>query len=122
MLHAPDGLFVVVAATDRALWSDGAGGGAGARFEVETDNSILLYSDPDSSRDLYSQPGDRLFGVNLGNPFDPLTEAGTVRRCKFATSNGQESFATEDVVARTDRSLPSSRHRESAGRRRSTAP
>ncbi len=40
--------------------------------------------------------------MNVGNAFDPLTGAGTVRRCKFVTSNGQESFGTEDVVACPD--------------------
>lgn len=85
---SPEGLYVLAVVADRNLWADGRGGGRGEAWEVETDDSVTIYVDPDESRDQYFQPSDRGFGVNLGNPADPIGGNGVVRRCKYVRGDG----------------------------------
>lgn len=88
MMHSDAGLFLALQAEDDALWADGLGGGSGDRWEVESDDSVTFYVDPDGSRDEYFQSSDRAFGVSIGNPSDPLNGDGTVRRWKFVRGDG----------------------------------
>jgi uncharacterized repeat protein (TIGR01451 family) len=88
MLHDAQGIYLATETDDEYLWADGQGGGAGNRWEVETDDSVTFYFDPNRSRNQFFQEGDRAFGVNLGNPADPLNGGGAVRRWKFVKGNG----------------------------------
>lgn len=90
MMYDDIGIYLSANVEDRTLWSDGLGAGTGNRWEVETDDSITFYFDPDNSRDEYFQDTDRAFGVNLGNPTDPLnpSNGGTARRYKFVHGTG----------------------------------
>jgi hypothetical protein len=97
MLYSDSGLYLAVEVDDQNLWADGLGGGSGNRWEVETDDSVTFYFDPDASRDEFFQPTDRAFGFNLANPEDPINGAGTVRRCKYIRGDG--GFGAPDVVA-----------------------
>jgi hypothetical protein len=97
MLYSDSGLYLAVEVDDQNLWADGLGGGSGNRWEVETDDSVTFYFDPDASRDEFFQATDRAFGFNLANPEDPINGAGTVRRCKYIRGDG--GFGAPDVVA-----------------------
>jgi hypothetical protein len=88
MMHSSAGVYLALQADDEYLWADGQGGGAGNRWEVESDDSVTFYFDPNRSRDEYFQDGDRAFGVNLGNGTDPLNSSGVVRRWKYVKGNG----------------------------------
>src|SRR5262245_60306391 len=100
LLYSDAGLYVSAEVADRDVWADGAGGGGGSRWEVETDDSLTFYVDPDESRDEFFQPGDRAFGVNLGNPGDPVNGAARVRRCKYVSGDG--TLFAGDLVACDD--------------------
>lgn len=76
MLYDATGLYIAATVSDDRLWNDGkgtSGGGAAQRYDIETDDSITFYFDPNNSRDEYFQPTDRAFGVNLANPSDQYT-------------------------------------------------
>ncbi|GMV24489.1 MAG: hypothetical protein AMXMBFR58_05200 [Phycisphaerae bacterium] len=75
MLYKTTGLYIGLSVTDDALWNDGLGtsGGVAQRYDIETDDSMTFYFDPDNSRDEYFQSSDRGFGVNLANPTDQYT-------------------------------------------------
>lgn len=90
MMYNDAGLFLSARVQDAHLWADGTGAGAGNRWEVETDDSITFYFDPNDSRDEFFQSTDRAFGINLGNPADPLnrSDGGTVRRWKYVKGDG----------------------------------
>lgn len=90
MMFNDDGVFLLTQVQDFTLWADGLGSGTGNRWEVETDDSITFYFDPNNSRDEYFQSTDRAFGVNLGNTSDPLNRSdnGAVRRYKFVRGTG----------------------------------
>ena len=97
MLYSSQGLYLSAQVADRNLWADGMGGGSGSYWEVESDDSVTFYFDPDDSREEYFQPTDRAFGVNLGNPTDPVNGGGRVRRCKFVRGDG--ALGAPDVVS-----------------------
>lgn len=88
MMYSHDGLFLAIDVDDKNLWSDGLGGGAGNRWEVESDDSIMFYFDSNNSRDLFFSEDDRAFGVNLANLNDPLNGEGIVRRWKYVKGSG----------------------------------
>lgn len=90
MMYDDNGVYLLAQVQDFTLWADGLGSGTGNRWEVETDDSITFYFDPDNSRDEYFQSTDRAFGVNLGNTTDPLnrSDGGVVRRYKFVRGTG----------------------------------
>lgn len=90
LMHDDNGLYMGVRAVDRYLWADGHGGGAGNRWNVEQDDSVIFYFDPDRSQDDVFQEGDRAFGFNIGNFDDPKNAAeGPVRRYKFVQGDGE---------------------------------
>ncbi|MEM7755570.1 MAG: sugar-binding protein [Planctomycetota bacterium] len=92
------GLFLSVEARDANLWADGNGGGAGDIFEVEQDDSVVFYFDPDNSRDNIIQDSDRVFGVNLGDMNAPVnTNNGAVQRVKHV--KGANSLVAAPRVA-----------------------
>ncbi len=102
LLYSASGLYVSAEVDDHRLWADGLGsGGSGFRWEVESDDSITVYFDPDESRDEYFQATDRAFGVNLGNPANAINGAGTVRRCKLIRGDGTQVGAP-DVIGCDD--------------------
>ena len=89
LMHSDEGLFMGVRVLDQHLWADGGGGGAGQRWQLENDDSMLFYFDQDRSQDEYFQPEDRAFGFNIGNFDDPKNTAdGPVRRYKFVQGDG----------------------------------
>lgn len=89
LMYDDGGIYMGVRVLDRFLWSDGEGGGAGKRWQVEQDDSVLFYFDPDLSRDVYFQEGDRALGFSIGNFDDPPNDAdGPVRRYKFIQGDG----------------------------------
>lgn len=96
MLYSAAGLYVSAEVDDRSLWADGQGSGTGFRWEIESDDSFIVYVDPDASRDEYFQATDRAFGANLGNAGNAINGAGAVRRCKFIRGDG--GFGAPDVV------------------------
>lgn len=70
-----NGLFVAWDVKDKYLWADGTAlaGTAVAkafRWEVESDDSMTLYFDPNNSRDEIFQPTDISFAANLGSQTD----------------------------------------------------
>jgi hypothetical protein len=85
---AQQGLFVSASVQDENVWVDGSGGGTGNSWEVENDDSLLVYADPNESRDEFMQGTDRCFGVNLGNMGDPVNGAARVRRVSFSMGDG----------------------------------
>jgi len=88
MMWNDGGLYLGVVAEDFNIWADGNGGGAGNRWEVETDDSAVFYFDADGSRDLVLGGNDRGFGVNLGPQGGAVNGAGAVRRAKFVKGTG----------------------------------
>ncbi len=90
------GIYLSADVEDDQLYADGNGGGSGNRWEVESDDSITFYFDPDESRHEYFTSADRAFGVNLGNPADPINGPGVVRRWKYVQGNG--SGGAPDVL------------------------
>ncbi len=97
MMWNDQGLFVGVAVADQYLWVDGAGSGAGNRWEIENDDSFTIYVDPDHSRDVFFQDSDRAFGVNLGSFEDPTSGTGSVRRYKWVKGNANSPLSPVDV-------------------------
>ncbi len=74
MLYGSTGLYIGLTVTDDKLWNDGGGTqGVAQRYDVEKDDSMTFYFDPNNSRDQYFQSTDRAFGVNLANPTDTYT-------------------------------------------------
>ena len=76
IMYSKAGLYVSAEVADRNLWADGIGAGRGSRWGIQNDDSFTFYVDPDESRDEFLQPGDRAFGVNLGNPRGPHPRPG----------------------------------------------
>ncbi len=75
-----NGLYVGWDVKDAYLWADGtaASGTTVAkanRWEVENDDSMSLYFDPNNSRDELFQPTDFSFAANLGNSAEFLASA-----------------------------------------------
>jgi hypothetical protein len=87
-MHDDNGLYVLAVVQDQNLWADGLGSGVGNRWEMETDDSFIVYVDPNNSRDQYFQSSDRALGVNLGNASDSVNGAGAVKRWKFVKGTG----------------------------------
>lgn len=84
LLGGAQGLFVGFEVKDTKLFADGratsgATVGTAFRWEVELDDSMTLYFDPDNSRDEYFQGTDRAFGVGLGSQSDFTTQSGALR-------------------------------------------
>ncbi|MFO0834431.1 MAG: sugar-binding protein [Phycisphaerales bacterium] len=88
LLYDANGLFIAFDVKDTQLWTDGRGAGIALPYEVETDDSMTVYFDPDDSRDQYFQSGDRAFGVNLGNPTDPTLGQGAIQLKKHVKGDG----------------------------------
>lgn len=88
LLHSEAGLFIAVEADDAALWADGSGGGSGQRWELEHDDSMTFYFDPDGSREEFFGAGDRAIGINLAPMGAPFAGEGVVRRAKFVRGDG----------------------------------
>jgi hypothetical protein len=88
MMYDDGGVYLLAVVQDHNLWADGLGNGVGQRWEIETDDSITFYFDPDNSRDQYFQDGDRAFGANIADPDSPLNGAGAVRRAKYVHGDG----------------------------------
>lgn len=88
MMYDDNGLYLLADVEDHNLWADGLGVGAGNRWEIESDDSIIFYFDPDASRDEYFQPTDRAWGVNIANFTDTLNGDGPVRRYKYVRGTG----------------------------------
>jgi len=97
IMYSKAGLYVSAEVADRNLWADGTGAGRGSRWGIQNDDSFTFYVDPDESRDEFLQPGDRAFGVNLGNPRDPIHGPGRVRRCRYIQGDG--TLFAGDLVA-----------------------
>lgn len=84
LLGGAAGLYLGFDVKDTALFADGksaAGAtiGTAFRWEVELDDSMTIYFDPDGSRDEYFQASDRAFGVGLGSQADFQTQSGALR-------------------------------------------
>jgi hypothetical protein len=88
MMYDDNGVYLLAVVQDEHLWADGLGSGTGNRWEIETDDSITFFFDPDNSRDEYLQASDRAFGVNLGNDWDSVNGSGAVKRWKYVTGTG----------------------------------
>lgn len=74
-MYGQNGLFIAWDVKDKYLWSDGTAiqGALVAtanRWEIESDDSMTIYFDPNNSRDELFQTSDRAFGVNLGSQTD----------------------------------------------------
>ncbi len=82
------GLYLLADVIDQYVWADGSGAGSGNVWDLQDDDSITWYFDPDGSRDEWLQVSDFAFGANLGNAGDPEEGAGVVSRHKFVTGNG----------------------------------
>jgi len=96
MMYGSTGLYVAFDVKDTNLWADGRGAGIAQRWEIETDDAMALYFDPNNSRDEYLQSGDRVFGVNTGNPEDlPINPFGN-KLVKWAMGDG--AGGAPDVV------------------------
>lgn len=91
------GLFLAAEVTDEHLWADGAGSGAGNRWELEQDDSFTFYIDPDHSRDNFFQVADRAFGVNIADFEDPTNGDGPVRRYKWVKGNPDAPLVPTDT-------------------------
>jgi hypothetical protein len=89
MMYSDDGLFLAANVQTDNLWADGQGGGTGNRWEVESDDSVTFYFDPANARDEFLSPADRAIGVNLGNPSDPVSGSGIVKRWKYVQGDSQ---------------------------------
>jgi hypothetical protein len=100
LLYSASGMYVSAKVDDRRLWADGQGSGTGFRWEVESDDSLTVFFDPNGSRDEYFQATDRAFGANLGNPANAINGAGPVRRCKWIRGDG--GFGAPDVIGCDD--------------------
>ncbi|GIK18176.1 MAG: hypothetical protein DYG93_03000 [Leptolyngbya sp. PLA2] len=83
------GFYASVDVKDQYLWADGNGGGAGSRWELENDDSFLLYFDLDGSRDEYFRADDVAIGVNIANLDRPVNGSGAVARGKYVMGDGQ---------------------------------
>ncbi len=84
-MYGQNGLFVAWDVKDKYLWSDGtatlgATVATGNRWDIETDDSMTLYFDPNNSRDELLQTNDFAFGVNLGSQADFEAAGGTTLR------------------------------------------
>lgn len=90
MLYNDAGMFLAVDVEDHNIWADGGGAASpwNNRWDVEQDDSVTFYFDPDGSRDQWFQSDDRAFGVNLGSMTASLTGPGAVRRWKYAMGDG----------------------------------
>jgi hypothetical protein len=88
MMYNDQGVFLSAEVEDRNLWADGNGGGTGFQWELENDDSIIFYFDPDNSREEYFQAGDRAFGYNIASPGAPESGIGPVRRFKYVHGTG----------------------------------
>ena len=96
MMYNDDGLFLSADVEDTHIWADGTGGGAGNRWEVEQDDSVTFYFDPNGSADEYLQSNDFAFGANLGSMSAAVNGSGAVRRWKYVRGDG--AGGTHDVV------------------------
>ncbi len=83
------GFYASVDVKDQFLWADGNGGGAGSRWELENDDSFLLYFDLDGSRDEFFRADDVAIGVNIANLDRPVNGGGAVARGKYVMGDGQ---------------------------------
>ncbi len=90
MMYNDAGLFLSVDVEDANIWADGVPGNPALnnRWDVEQDDSVTFYFDPDDSRDQYFQSDDRAIGVNLAAPTDPVEGPGVVRRWKYIKGDG----------------------------------
>ena len=104
MMWNDAGIYLSADVQDENLWADGMGSGSGNRWEVESDDSLSFYFDPNNSRDEYFQNGDYAFGANIAAWTDAYSGSGPVKRYKFVTGDGaggspdSESFNWYDVV------------------------
>lgn len=83
-----DCLYLAAWVEDGHLWADGNGGGSGNHWEWSNDDSVEWYFDTDNSRENAIMPGDRMLGLNIGNPFDPLSGPGVVSRYAWNRGDG----------------------------------
>ncbi|MCW5775397.1 MAG: hypothetical protein KIS87_02980 [Phycisphaeraceae bacterium] len=82
------GFYAAVDVKDQFLWADGNGGGGGSRWELENDDSFLLYFDIDGSRDEFFRSNDVAIGVNNANLDRPVNGSGAVARGKYVSGDG----------------------------------
>lgn len=88
IMYNQRGLFVSFDVRDQQLWSDGGGNGRGNRWEFNDDDAIALFIDPDNSRDLFMNSGDRFLAFNLGAMTGPTNGAGVVSRWESGRGDG----------------------------------
>ncbi|MCC6675587.1 MAG: hypothetical protein IT436_00460 [Phycisphaerales bacterium] len=84
LLGGAQGLYLGFDVKDTALFADGKSApgatiGTAFRWEVDLDDSMTIYFDPDGSRDEYFQASDRALGVGLGSQADFTTQSGALR-------------------------------------------
>ena len=87
-MWSAQGLYLATEVADANALADGNGGGSGQRYDVQHDDSVAFFFDPNESREEVIQDGDRAFGVNLGAMGDPLTGGGKVRRWYYVKGTG----------------------------------
>lgn len=84
MMAGTTGLYLGIDVTDKYLHADGkttapATIATAYRWEIETDDSMTFYFDPNNSRDQYLQDSDRAVGIGLGSQADYNGQAGLLR-------------------------------------------
>lgn len=84
-MYGQNGLYVGWDVKDKYLWSDGTATlgalvATANRWEIEADDSMTLYVDPNNSRDELFQATDVAFGANLGSQADFLAAGGSTLR------------------------------------------
>jgi len=88
-MYDETGFYASAEVRDQFLWADGNGGGAGNRWELENDDSFLLYFDLDGSRDEFFRADDVAIGVSIANLDRPVNGSGAVARGKYVMGDGQ---------------------------------
>ncbi len=94
MMWSTSGIYLSAQVSDPSIWADGKGAGAGNYWDVQDDDSIAFYFDPDDSRDEWFSAGDRAVAVNLADrsaPTDPAELTNTaqpIRRSKYIQGDG----------------------------------
>lgn len=88
-MYSSRGLYVGIEVEDNNLWADGNGGGSGAPWELESDDSLTLYFDQDGSRDEFLQASDRALGFNIAPLGSAISGSGPVARSKFIKGDGR---------------------------------
>ncbi|MCC6229301.1 MAG: cellulase family glycosylhydrolase [Phycisphaerales bacterium] len=96
MMWDDTGISMSAEVQDENLWADGMGSGTGNRWEVESDDSLTFYFDPNNSRDEYFQNGDYAFGASIAAWTDSYSGSGAVKRYKYVTGDGAGGAADSE--------------------------